>query len=442
MQKNKTSLFITKIYPWLVISICGAFLIYKYILQVYPSIMTNELMKAFQIHGEGLGNLAATFFYAYLITQFFVGILLDKYSTRLLSTLAIAVSALGAFIFAKADQLWVAEISRAMMGFGAAFATVSYLKITTVWFRANQFAFVSGLLATAAMLGAVFGQAPLSVLTNLVGWRGTLVFCGIIGLVIAVLFVLVVRDNRNGHESDLTPTNAKYRLQWSDIFDVLRNKQNWLLTFYSGLAFSPVAVFGGLWGNPFLEITHHLTRTGAASLISLIFFGLAFGGPIFGWLSDYVFKKRITVMFIGTLVSLVSIIVVIYMNLIPLWLVGILLFTFGFSTGAFMLSFAVGKEINKLSLVATVIALINSGDAILGSITEPLIGKFLDLGWEGQIVDGVHYFSSHNYHCALLLIPIYLIIALILLLFIQESKSHPVNEPAVQHHKAKVLQQD
>ena len=79
------------IYPWIAITVSALFLFYKYILQVSPSIMTNELMRAFHVDGAGLGNLAATFFYTYLVTQLFVGILLDKYSPRYLSAIAIAV---------------------------------------------------------------------------------------------------------------------------------------------------------------------------------------------------------------------------------------------------------------------------------------------------------------------------------------------------------------
>lgn len=49
-------------YPWLVIALASGFLFYKYILQVSPSIMTEDLMRVFQIQGTGLGNLAASFF--------------------------------------------------------------------------------------------------------------------------------------------------------------------------------------------------------------------------------------------------------------------------------------------------------------------------------------------------------------------------------------------
>lgn len=407
---------LNKLYPCVAISIAALFLIYKYILQVYPSIMTNELMRSFHVHAAGLGNLAATFFYAYFVTQLFVGILLDKFSIRFLSATAIFVCGIGAYLFSITDNIWLAAMARAMMGCGTAFATVSYMKIAADWFRPNQFAFIGGLLATAAMAGAVFGEAPLAMVVNHMGWRHSLLICALLGFVIASLFALVMREPKQIHSFF---KKHKPRISLNDILFIFKNKQNWLLTFYSGLAFSPVAVFGGLWGNPFLEQAHHLSRTQSASFISLVFIGLAFGGPVLGYVSDKL-KNRKKVMTFGVLLALVSISSVIYVSMLPLWLTMALLFLFGFGTGAFMLGFAVGKEANKAALAATVIALINSGDAIFGAVTEPMIGKLLDHGWNGVIRNHVPYFSLSDFHYAFLLLPCYLIMALLLLVFIQE----------------------
>ncbi len=85
--------------------LCATFLFYKYVLQVSPSIMTDQLMSIFHVNGAGLGNLAATFFYAYFITQLFVGVILDKYSLRVICAIAIAVSGIGALWFAQTDSL-------------------------------------------------------------------------------------------------------------------------------------------------------------------------------------------------------------------------------------------------------------------------------------------------------------------------------------------------
>jgi hypothetical protein len=87
-----------------------------------------------------------------------------------------------------------------------------------------------------------------------------------------------------------------------------------------------------------------------------------------------------------------------------------------------MLAFALGKESNSIALAATVIALINSGDGIFGSFSEPLVGKLLDWQWSGKVVAGVHYFSIENYQVALSLLPAYLLLAIILLLFIRDSR--------------------
>jgi MFS family permease len=403
-------------YPILVISLCACFLFYKYVLQIYPSTITEQLMTEFQLTGAGLGNLAATFYYSYMVTQLFVGIILDKYSTRWLTSLAIFSCAIATIWFSQTSTLFVAEMSRGLMGIGVAFATVAYMQVAASWFAPRQYAFISGLLATAAMAGAVFGQAPLAFAIRQYGWRPSLYAVGITGIVLAILFLLAVRDKKtvNNHEH--------HHITFKDVLTVFKDKQNWLLTLYCGLAFTPIAVFGGLWGNPFLQEAYHLTKTEAASLVSLVFIGLGLGSPLLGFLSDRMGNRRM-VMFYCTLISCGCLCLAMYCNSMPVWLLACLLFIFGFALGAFMIVFAMGKELNKPQLTATVIAMINVSDGILTSFTEPGIGKLLDLTWDGTIVNGVHSFSLSSYYIGLSVLPLYLIISAILLLWVKDARS-------------------
>ncbi|HEX2548384.1 MAG TPA: MFS transporter [Gammaproteobacteria bacterium] len=407
--KTHSSDFLYKYYPWIVITLCSFFLFYKYVLQVSPSVMTAPLMAEFHISGVALGNLAATYFYAYLVTQLFVGPLLDRYSPRLLTAIAILICAFGTLAFANTHSLLSAQLARALIGAGTAFATVSYMKMSAIWFRPHQVAFVDGLLATAAMVGALCGQVPLTLMVTHSGWRESLTYFGMFGVVFAFIFLFLARD-KNPHQIRITP-NETSRINFAAISALCKDKKNWLLTFYSGLAFTPIAVLGGLWGNPFFEVAHHLTSTEAASYTSLIFLGLAFGGPLCGYIAGKT-GKSLEVMIAGTLIGFVALAIAIYIVTIPLWLFGLLLFIFGLTTGVFMLSFPLGKALNPIPLAATVVSLINTGDALFGSFTEPLIGKFLDVLWDGTIVNNAHYFSLHNYHLALSILPIYLFLAL------------------------------
>ncbi len=408
----------TAIYPILVIILCAAFLFYKYVLQVYPSIITVQLMREFNLSGAGLGNLAATFYYAYMVTQIFVGILLDKYSTRWLTSAAIFCCGLGLILFSQTQSLYIAQLSRGLMGAGVAFATVAYMKAAAIWFSPKQYAFIGGLLATAAMAGAVFGQAPLSYLIKMTGWRTCLYTIGLVGFVLAALFALIVRDKAaKNHDLEHVPISL------GDVLSLVKSKQNWLLTLYSGLAFSPIAVFGGLWGNPFLQQAYELSATEAASMVSLVFVGLGIGSPVLGMISDRLENRRY-VMLVNTLISCLALVLVLFAHPMPTWLLSLLLFVFGFGLGSFMLVFAMGKEMNKPALTATVIAMINSSDAFLDALTEPGIGKFLDMLWDGRVVNGIHYFSLHSYHLALGVLPIYLVVAAFLLLFISDRREN------------------
>ena len=407
------------IYPWLIWLLSASFFFYKYVLQVSPSVMSAELMQAFTMTGAGLGNLAACFFYAYLLMQIPVGLLLDKYGPRFMMGISIFICSLGTLLFAHAHTVLIAGISRAMIGFGAAFAAVSCFKLATLWFAPNRFALVAGLSMTAAMLGAVGGEAPLSFLVTHYGWRQAMIYVAIPGFILMLLILLFVRNNpaktaKNKAES------INYRQLWLQIKIILSNKQTWLLSCYSGLAFAPVSVFGGLWGVAFLKQAYHLTPDNVASIVSLIFIGFAIGCPIAGWFSDYI-KRRKIIMLAGTLIALISIIGVLYMPVTNSTLLALLMLSFGLGASCFFLCFSMVREIHPVLFAATVLGFMNTFDSICEAITEPFIGKLLDISWHGTLQQGSRLFSISDYHMALMVLPIYFIMALLLLIGIRET---------------------
>ncbi len=396
--------------------ISAGFLFYKYLIQVSPSVMTHDLMRAFQVSGAGLGNLSAFYFYAYLLMQIPVGVMIDKYSPRVLTTLAIILCSLATFVFSHTHTLWLACLSRALMGAGSAFAAVSCFKLAAVWFTPKRFAFVSGLFMTAAMLGAVGGQMPLALLVQHRGWRGALSIVGMIGMLLGVIYYLVLRDKP--HVSDDAQVTKEKTLTL--LKRIMLNKQTWALSLYSGLAFAPVSVFGGLWGVPFLETAYQLSRTDAAFAVSCIFIGFAAGAPFWGWFSDYV-RCRKPVLFGGTFAALLCLVFVLYGSHLSLLMLISLLFLFGFGASGFFTSFAMIREIFPLTLAATVLGIMNTFNSVFEALFEPLIGMVLDWMWDGTLLNQIPQFSMFGYHVALLLLPISLILSLLTLFLIDET---------------------
>ncbi|MCX7114829.1 MAG: MFS transporter [Gammaproteobacteria bacterium] len=414
-MKQKNTL-ITQMYPWIIWTIAAGFFFYKYLIQVSPSVMTGDLMQAFHVNGAGLGHLSAFYFYAYLIMQIPVGVMLDKYSPRLLTTSAIFMCSISTFIFSQTTVLWLACCSRALMGAGAAFAAVSCFKLASQWFAPKRFALVSGMFMTAAMLGAVGGQMPLSYLVQQVGWRAALEMISVLGVVLGMIYFIIIRDK------PVQPAHVAKKPQKTSqvLANIVMNKQTWLLSLYSGLAFAPVSVFGGLWGVPFLEVAYQLSRADAAFAVSCIFIGFAAGAPFLGWLSDYMGRRK-PILYIGTLVALGCLSAVIYGAHHSIFTITVLLFLFGFGTSGFFTSFAMIREVFPIMLAATVLGFMNTFDSVCEALYEPLVGAVLDWTWDGAVQNGVHQFSVHSYNIALMLLPASLTLSLITLFFIKET---------------------
>ncbi len=408
---------------WAIWLLSAVFMFYKYAIEVSPSVMTTTLMKTFAISGAELGNLAACYFYAYLLLQIPAGLLLDRFGPRKTTTLAIILCALGCLIFAAADSLMLAGIGRFLTGAGAAFAAVNCLKLIANWFPFRHFAFMAGLMMTMAMLGAVGGQAPLAAFIQKMEWRHALESIGMAGFILALLFWLIVRDRSPSHSREKQLTSSKISLLES-VKKVLKNPQSWWLSVYSGFAFAPVMVFGGLWGVSFITQAFTLSHNMAAQMVSLIFIGFAIGAPLLGWFSDWIGRRRI-VMLWGTIFALFAITGVVYAPGISAYSLAFLLFIFGFSISSFLLCFTMIREISLPILAATAIGFMNAFDAFLGAFSDPLTGKFLDLTWTGELLDGARVFSLSAYQSAFLTLPIYLIISLFTLMKIKETHCKP-----------------
>ncbi len=129
-------------YPWLVWGLVASAFFIEYFSRVASVVMVDSLMHDFKVQTLALGSLSAFFYYTYVGMQIPVGILVDRFSLRWLLTSMIFLCGVSCLIFATTTHLEIAEFARLMMGFGAAFAFVSALKVangggfsgTKIWF--------------------------------------------------------------------------------------------------------------------------------------------------------------------------------------------------------------------------------------------------------------------------------------------------------------------
>ena len=137
-------------------------------------------------------------------------------------------------------------------------------------------------------------------------------------------------------------------------------------------------------------------------------------------MSDFIGRRK-PIMIFGTLLALLSLLIVLYYPHQNIKALIVLLFCFGFGASGFFTCFAMIREVFPIVLAATVLGFMNTFDSVCEALSEPLVGWVLDLNWSGAIVQGVHQFSIHGYQIALSLMPVYLAVSLLLLIFIEET---------------------
>jgi MFS family permease len=415
----------SKYRPWLVCLSAALFFFYEFIQMGMFNSISQELMKDFSINAGQLGFLSATYFYADVIFLLFAGILVDRVSIRIIILSAMIMVVLATILFAFSYSFQLAAFSHFISGIGNAFCFLSCIKLATRWFSSQRLAFVIGIIITIAMLGGVVAQAPFTLLAQALGWRGAVLANAGLGIVITLIVYAFVRDYPKHWTPELT---VEKRLASSSIkksiLSVLWNKQNGLSGIYTCLLNLPIILLGELWGIMYLTQVHHLLKTQASLVATMIFVGTILGSPFVGWLSDTIGKRRLP-MIVGALLSLLVLLCIMFipgLNFITLLLLFLLL---GIFTSTQIISYPLIAESNPRHLTGTATGLASILIMGGGAVFQPLFGWLMDLHWHQTLNQGVALYSPSNYLCGLAIMPIAFVVSFIAACLLRETHCQP-----------------
>ncbi len=408
---------------WLIWGCAALFYLYEYILRVSPSVMTQELMRDFGVTSTALGVLASFYYYAYVPLQIPCGVIVDRLGTRRVITTSAILCTIGSYIFAESESLFVAQIARFMIGAGSACAYLSCMKVAADWFAPQKFALISGITMMMGTLGGTFGGRPFAVLVNTMGWRSSMLLAAAVGVGVVITSWLIIRDRPQASQThDASTSNGLL----DGLKAIATNPQSWLIGIYGGLMYVPISAFAELWGVPYLMKAHNINNEIASTASAMVFIGMALGSPLGAAFSNKI-QSRLKVMSWSALLTLIVFAVVIYVPNIPLSLTFGLLFLAGLFCGGQILYFAAAKEITPPNYSATTIGFTNALVMVSGVIFQPLLGKILDLAWDGvTATDGTPIYSLNDYQQALTAVPCCLLVAWLVLKLVKETYPMPV----------------
>ncbi len=407
---------------WTVTLTASLFFFYEFIQLIMPNAINVELRQAFNLDAPGLGWLVSMYFWGNVILLFPAGNLLDRFSTKKIIVTALSFCILGTVAFGLAPSYLMAAGGRFVVGLGAAFCFLSCIRLASRWFPPNRMAFVTGLIVTMAMLGGFVAQSPMVLLSQAVGWRHATLLNAGLGILLVVAILMIVQDRPPNTQESASAEKAHLKSLgfFRCIKTVIWNRNNWLGGIYTSLLNLPVFLLGGLWGMRYLVQVHHLTNVQASYATSMLFVGIIFGSPAFGWFSDHI-GRRCMPMILGAIISLAVVLFMMYVPDLSLTSLMILFFLIGFVTSSQVLTYPTIAELNPIALTGTAVSVASMLIMSSGMIFDPLFGWLLERNWDKTVVNNEPIYSLHDFNTAMWIMPIAFLIGIVIACLIRET---------------------
>lgn len=333
---------------WIIFILATAHFFLSQFYRTSNAVIAPELIRDLSLNTEALGLLSASFFYGFALTQIPISVLLDKVGPRWLMTVLSLMGVVGAILFSIADSLGFGLIGRVLLGIGMACNLMGTFKLLTEWFEPLVFATLTGLVASIGTFGNMVAATPLVMLVEQFGWRLSFQLIAGFNLILTLTLFMAVRD-RPARPASQTPNGLpaiSMRQAFSNLGLLFKNKNYWIISLSTLVRYGTFAAFQALWAGPFLieVMGYSAIRTG--NLILLMNVGLIIGSPLWGALSDRVFKTRKgLVVFCLLMMALISLALTSFSPKTGLLIVAPIFFMFGLATSGGMLMYPHIKDL-------------------------------------------------------------------------------------------------
>ena len=377
------------------------FFTYQFILRLWPGLMIHQIMDQFSIDASHFGVLAALYYYGYAGMQIPVAMLLDRFHPRYVIFAFAILCGVGTFVFSYTDNWYLACMSRFLVGVGSAVGFLGASKVISEWFPKDRYARMIGFSFTVGLMGAIYGGKPVSVLIEAYSWRNVALALSLISIVIGCSAYLFLRSR--AYEALSTAEEDAFKV--SHFKALLSSPIIWLLAFANLLMVGSLEGGADVWCVPYLMTAYALNKGEAAQLVSFVFIGMLFGGPVLALCSkkwgDY---TVIALCGFGMALAFVLLLLTRQYNW---WWLASLFFAVGVMCCYQVIVFAAGSDLINPQLLGVTVAFLNFINMLGGSFFHTSIGRIMDVFWTGSVnTAGGRQYTLESYQAALTLIPI------------------------------------
>lgn len=279
-------------YRWFVVAVFFFFMLLHQSDKLLIGPLTTPIMETFGIDEVQMGAVFTGALLVGAVLYPIWGYLYDRFSRSKLLALASAIWGSTTWLSAIAPTYPLFLFSRSSTGVDDSSYPGLY-SLVSDYFGPQMRGRVYGLLQLSQPLGYMLGLILATFLSVTIGWRSVFFITGSLGLVLAVIIFLTVREAPRGQsEPEMTPLEeiGVYRLNKNAVRDLFRNRSLLLLIIQGFFGQFPWAVIT-YWFFRYLETERGFSSETVFATMAPTILVLASGYFVGGSVGDFFFRR-------------------------------------------------------------------------------------------------------------------------------------------------------
>jgi ACS family glucarate transporter-like MFS transporter len=269
----------------------------NYVDRVALSVASKPIADEFGLSPVVMGYLFSSFLWTYLLCLMPMGILVDKFGSKIVNAAGITVWSAATMLTGLAPSYVALIGTRLAMGVGEATTFPAGGRVVREWIPAGERGITNAIFMAGTQAGPAFGALIVAWIVSEIGWRGSFIAVGAIGFVWLAAWVIwydipervrwlgeeerakIVRERGAATEALVKRSGSKR------VLDLLRSRTMVGLALAEGCAVYTQYLFL-TWLPSYLQTTRHLTILKTGMFTALPYAGAALLGIALGRVSD------------------------------------------------------------------------------------------------------------------------------------------------------------
>ncbi|RIN82676.1 MFS transporter [Mammaliicoccus sciuri] len=364
------------------------------------SIIAGPMMEDLNMSKAQFGLLASFFSLGYALMQVPSGILAEKFGPKKMLTIALLWWSAFTILTGIVKNHGLLYFVRFLFGVGEAPMYPSNAVFNSYWFNKNE----KGRASSALLAGSYFGPVIAPIVTiaimNAFGWQAVFYIFGLVGILIAILWVIIAKDLPEQHKM-VNEAEKRFIMETRDVVDTGKTTAPWNI-FFKRFSFYAIAAQYFVvqfvitlflyWLPTYLHEQYHVNFKEMGFIAGAPWLAMFVIIMLGGTISDKIlslgkskFVARSIIAILGFIVFCISLFFALTTNNLYLCIIGFCICLAG--VGASMgMSWATATDLGR-NFAGTVSGWMNLWGNIGGFLSPFLVGLLVDrIGWNSTLL--------------------------------------------------------